>query len=149
MTCEQKIDEMGYRLPDPGPMAKFSLGVISGGTLFSAGAGSQIKGKLDADIGIDEGYRAAREAGLQLLSNIKYVIGDLDRVERVIKATCMVNSTERFTEQPAVANGFTDLMLACFGSERGKHARTAVGVASLPAGIAVEIEVVVQLRPDE
>lgn len=149
MTCEQKVDEMGYRLPNPGPMAKFSLGVISAGTLFSAGAGSQVKGKLGADIGVDEGYRAAREAGLQLLSNIKHVVGDLGRVERVIKATCMVNSAERFTDQPAVADGFTDLMLTCFGPERGKHARTAVGVASLPGGIAVEIEVVVQLRPEE
>ena len=147
--CEARIARLGYSLPEFGPpRAKFALGVIADSIVYLAGAGSAIKGKLGRDLNIESGYVAAREAGLQMLANLKKEVGSLDRVDRVLQATCMVNSETDFIDQPAVANGFTELMLEIFGPEAGHHARTAIGVASLPNGIAVEIDAIVRLRQE-
>ena len=100
---------------------------------------------MGLDLTVEEGYEAARLTGIALLASLKAEIGDLKRVERIVKAVGMVNATGEFTEQPNVINGFSDLMVEVFGN-RGRHARSAVGMASLPIGIAVEIEMVVQLR---
>jgi len=144
-TIEQKLKEMGYSLPDPWPSGKLERAVQVGSLIFTSGAGSLIKGKLGKDIDIDSGYRAARECCLQLLSNLKTVIGSLDSVHRVVKLLCMVNSTPDFVDQPSVANGCTDLLIELYGEKTGKHARSAVGMSSLPGGIAVEIEMIVEI----
>jgi enamine deaminase RidA (YjgF/YER057c/UK114 family) len=142
---EDRIAELGHTLPEPGPRALFALSVQAGGTLFTAGAGCATKGKLGRDLDVDSGRRAAEESGLQLLANVKDALGDLDKIARIVKVTCLVNSDPDFTDQPAVANGFTELMLGIFGQDVGRHARTAVGAVSLPGGIAVEIEAVISL----
>ena len=104
-----------------------------------------ITGKLGRDLTVEEGYEAARLVGIQLLASIKRETGSLDAVQRCVKALGMVNGTPDFDQQPAVINGFSDLMVEVFG-ENGKHARSAVGMGSLPNGIAVEIELIVQLK---
>ena len=104
-----------------------------------------VTGKLGRDLSVEEGYDAARLVGIQLLAAIKNELGTLDAVERCVKALGMVNGTTEFTQQPAVINGFSDLMVEVFG-ENGKHARSAVGMGSLPNGIAVEIELIVQIK---
>jgi enamine deaminase RidA (YjgF/YER057c/UK114 family) len=143
-TIIQKLKEMGYSLPDPWPPGKLERAVQSGSLVFTSGAGSLVKGKLGQDLDIETGYRAARECCLQLLANLKTVIGSLGNVHRVVKLLCMVNSTPDFIDQPAVANGCTDLLIGLYGEKAGKHARSAVGMSSLPGGIAVEIEMIVE-----
>jgi len=94
---------------------------------------------------VEEGYEAARLTGIALLASLKAEIGDLNKVVRIVKATGMVNTTPDFTDHPAVINGFSDLMVDVFGPERGKHARSAIGMSSLPINIAVEIEMIVEV----
>ena len=144
-NIETKLNELGYTLPAPWPPGKLERGVRVGNLVFTSGAGSQIQGKLGDNLDTESGYKAARECGLQLLANLKTVIGDLDNVVRIVKLLCMVNSAPDFTDQPAVANGCTDLLIELFGEKAGKHARSAVGMASLPGGIAVEIEMIVEV----
>ena len=107
--------------------------------------GSEIRGKLGQDLTIEQGYEAARITAINQLAVLKAELGNLNRVKRIVKVLGMVNSDPSFTEQPAVINGFSDLMVAVFG-DRGKHARAAVGMASLPRGQAVEIEMVVEVE---
>jgi enamine deaminase RidA (YjgF/YER057c/UK114 family) len=108
--------------------------------------GEDITGKLGADLSIEQGYEAAKACGIQLLSTLRDACGgDLRKVKRIVKVLGMVNCTDGFTQQPAVMNGFSDLMVAIFG-EAGKHARSAVGMHALPNNIAVEIEMVVELK---
>jgi enamine deaminase RidA (YjgF/YER057c/UK114 family) len=97
-------------------------------------------GKLGRDLDIEEGKRGAELVALSMLATIKQELGDLDRVKRIVKLLVMVNSTPDFEDAPKVANGASDLLVAVFGQERGAHARSAVGMASLPFGISVEIE---------
>jgi enamine deaminase RidA (YjgF/YER057c/UK114 family) len=104
-----------------------------------------VTGKLGRDLTIEEGYEAARLTGIALLSSLKMEIGDLGRVRRIVKVFGMVNADPSFTDQPKVINGCSDLLVEIFG-ERGRHARAAVGMASLPVGIAVEIEMVVEVE---
>ena len=143
---EEKLKEKGITLPEPWPDGKLARGVRAGKILFTSGAGSKILGKLGRDIDEKKGYEAARECCLQLLANIKAEIGDLDGIRRVVKLLSMVNSAQDFIDQPAVAHGCTDLLIELFGDEAGKHGRSAVGMASLPGGCAVEIEMVLELR---
>ena len=103
-----------------------------------------ITGKVDRDLSVEEGYEAAKLTALNILGSLKGEIGDLNKVVRVVKVIGMVNSTPTFNQQPAVINGFSDFIVEVFG-ERGKHARSAVGMVSLPSDIAVEIEVVVEV----
>ena len=150
---EQKLDELGIALPaSPAPMANYVSAVRTGDLLSLAGHGpahspdgSMLKGKLGGDINVEEGYEAARLVCLNLLATVKAELGELDRVVRVVKLLGMVNCTPDFTQQPAVINGCSDLLVEVFG-ERGKHARSAVGLNSLPVGIPVEIEMIVQVR---
>ncbi len=144
--ADKKIAELGYSLPECAQNTRFALAAASDRIVCVAGVGSRLKGKLGKELTVQQGFEAGRQVGLQLLANLQNVIGSLDRVERVLKATCYVNSDPFFVEQPAVANGFTELMLSIFGPERGHHARTAIGVASLPNGSAIEIDMVVSLR---
>jgi enamine deaminase RidA (YjgF/YER057c/UK114 family) len=104
-----------------------------------------IVGRVGADLTIEQGVEAARVVGLAMLANIRAVAGSLDAVERVVKTLGMVNCTAEFGEMPRVINGFSDLFVEVFGEERGRGARSAVGMGALPRGIAVEVEMVLQL----
>lgn len=108
--------------------------------------GSFVIGKLGDGLSVKEGYEAAQITVLNLLASLKAEIGDLDRVSQVVKILVMVNSAQDFTQQPAVANGASDLLVEVFG-ERGKHARSAVGMEALPFNVAVEIEMIVEVSP--
>jgi enamine deaminase RidA (YjgF/YER057c/UK114 family) len=150
---EARLAELGITLPTPPqPVANYVNGVQTGDLVFLAGKGpkradgSEIRGKLGADISIEEGYEAARLTAINQLAVLKVMLGDLSRVRRVVKVLGMVNSEPDFVEQPAVINGFSDLIVEVFG-DRGRHARAAVGMASLPRGQAVEIEMIVEVDP--
>jgi enamine deaminase RidA (YjgF/YER057c/UK114 family) len=149
---EARLAELGITLPEPpGPVANYVNGVRTGNLIFLAGKGprrpdgTELRGKLGAGVSIAEGYEGARLTGINQLAVLKEMLGDLSRVVRVVKVLGMVNSAPDFEEQPAVINGFSDLMVEVFG-ERGRHARAAVGMASLPRGQAVEIEMIVEVR---
>lgn len=144
---EKKLTQMGYALPPAWLPGKLELGVKVGNLYFSSGVGSDsYRGKLGQDLTVEEGYAAARECGLQLLANMKEVIGDLDKVVRFVKLLSMVNSAPDFADQPQVAHGCSDLFVQLFGEKMGKHARSAVGMGALPGNRAVEIEMVVQVE---
>ena len=152
-TVEDKLKQMKLKLPEsPAPVANYVPAVRTGNLLFLAGAGpgpepegTPTQGKLGQDLSVEEGYKAARSVGLNLLARVKDELGDLDRVNRVVKLLCMVNSAPDFTEQPAVANGCSDLLVDLYG-DRGRHARSAVGMGALPGNIPVEIEMIVEVR---
>ena len=110
--------------------------------------GSFITGKLGDGLSVKEGYEAAQLTVLNLLASLKAEIGDLDRVSQVVKILAMVNSTQDFIEQPAVANGASDLLVEIFG-ERGRHARSAIGMEALPFNVAIEIEMIVEVSPQD
>ena len=152
-AIEQKLAEMGYELhpPRPSTVGNFVPAVRTGNLVFLSGHGAGLPGggmlhvgKLGADLTIEQGYDSARQTMLNLLSSLKGEIGDLDRVKRVVKLLCMVNCTPDFTEHPAVANGASDLLVEVLG-DKGRHARSAVGVAGLPANVCVEIEMIVEV----
>jgi enamine deaminase RidA (YjgF/YER057c/UK114 family) len=160
---EARLKELKISLPDPPkPVANYVNGVRTGNLIFLAGKGprradgTEITGKLGADVTIEEGYEGARLTAINQLAVLKEMLGDLKKVKRIVKVLGMVNSGPSFVDQPKVINGFSDLMVEVFG-ERGKHARAAVGMSSLPRaraavgmsslprGQAVEIEVVVEV----
>lgn len=143
---EKKLSELGLTLPAVSkPVANYVKAVRVGNLVFLAGHTSAANGKLGKELTIEQGYEAAKQAGLSLLASLKAEIGDLKKVKRFVKVLGMVNCTETFTDQPKVVNGFSDLMVAVFG-ERGKHARSAVGMYALPANAAVEIEMIVEIE---
>lgn len=152
-VIEKRIAELGISLPEsPQPIANYVPTVRTGNLLFVAGLGPAARadgsvpnGKVGRDLTQEEGYEAARLVGINLLARLKSSLGDLDRVVRVVKLLSMVNCAPEFTQQPAVANGCSDLLVEVFG-ERGRHARSAVGMASLPNDIPVEIEMIVEVR---
>ena len=151
MSAEDKVRELGLNLGTPGaPAGSYVPTVQTGNLLFVAGQiptrpdGSRPAGKLGQDITVEEGYEAARLCAVALLSQVKAALGSLDRVKQVVKVNGYVNSTPDFVQAPAVVNGASDLLVEVFG-EAGKHARAAVGVASLPAGVPVEVEMVVEV----
>jgi len=150
--AEQKISDLGIELPEVSPpVANYVNAVRSGNLLFLAGKGpltsngTYITGKVGDDLTVEEGYEAARLTAINQLAVLKHELGDLNKVVRIVKVTGMVNSTPDFGNQPEVINGFSDLMVEVFG-ERGKHARAAVGMGSLPRNIAVEIEAIVEVK---
>ena len=152
VSPEQSIQQLGFSIPSPTtPVANYVNAVTSGNLVFLAGkgpvdtSGNLIKGKLGKTMSVEQGYLAAQSAGLQLLTALKAEIGDLSRVVRIVKVTGMVNATSDFTQHPEVINGFSDLMVKVFG-DKGKHARAAVGMNSLPRGMAVEIEMIVEIQ---
>ena len=149
---EERLQELGIALPEPGaPVANYVNSVRTGNLVFMAGKGPKdaegnyITGKVGADLTIEQGYAAARLTAIQQLAALKAEIGDLNKVVRIVKVLGMVNSAPDFTDQPKVINGFSDLMVEVFG-DRGKHARAAVGMVSLPVGIACEVEMIVEVR---
>jgi len=149
---DKKLKELGIELTKPArPMANYVKVTRTGNLLYLAGHGparpdgTNITGRLGADLTIEQGYEAAKLTGISLLSTIKAELGDLNKVKRIVKALGMVNCTDTFTDQPKVINGFSDLMVAVFG-EKGKHARSAVGMNQLPGNMAVEIEIIVEVE---
>jgi len=149
---EERIKELGIELRLPSePIANYVNSVRSGHIVFMSGNGPRkpdgtfVVGKIGSDLTIDEGYEAARLTAIEQLSVLKAQIGDLNKVEKIIKVLGMVNAEPTFTEHPAVINGFSDLMVEIFG-ERGRHARAAVGMGSLPMNIPCEIEMIVQVK---
>jgi enamine deaminase RidA (YjgF/YER057c/UK114 family) len=154
MGAEARLKELNITLPSPAtPMANYVGAVRTGHLLFVAGHGpirheakGMARGKLGRDLTVEEGYQVAREVGLNLLATVRANLGSLDRVRRIVKVLGMVRSAEGFGDQPKVINGFSDLMVEIFGEAIGKHARSAVGMAELPVGIPVEIEMVLEVE---
>ena len=151
-TPEEKLSKLGIQLPKlPSPIASYVHVVRSGNLLFLAGKGPQkgdgeyIKGKLGTTLTTEQGYEAAKLTGIIQLAVIKDAVGNLSNVKRIVKVNGFVNSDSNFYDHPKVINGFSDLMIAVFG-EKGRHARTSLGVAALPMNMAVEIEVVVEVE---
>lgn len=149
---EERIFSMGITLSEPSPpVANYVNTVRTGNLVFMAGKGPSlpeggyITGKVGVDLTVEEGYEAARLTAAIQLSALKAEIGDLNKVLRIVKVLGMVNCANDFGDQPEVINGFSDVMVEVFG-DRGKHARSAVGMTSLPRGIAVEIEFIVEVR---
>jgi enamine deaminase RidA (YjgF/YER057c/UK114 family) len=149
---EEKIVSMGILLTEaPAPAGNYVNAVRTGNLVYMAGKGPSkpeggyVTGKVGVDIDIEEAYDAARLVAIAQLSALKAEIGDLNKVVRIVKVLGMVNAGTDFTNQPEVINGFSDTMVKVFG-DRGKHARAAVGMASLPRGISVEIEMIVEVR---
>jgi len=159
MGIEERLTDLGLALPaplqvPPGVKLPFAWVHAVGSRVFVSGHGptnadgtlAKPLGKVGAEVTLDEGYRAARLTALAMLGSLKRAIGDLERIEHWARVFGMVNSAPGFTRQPAVINGFSDLILEVFGPERGQHARSAVGMAELPFGIPVEIEAEILLR---
>ena len=147
---EAKLEALGLTLPKPpAPVANYVRYVQVGNLVFLSGHGPgfDVAGKVGANLTIEDGYQAARRVALNLLASLKEAIGDLDRVERIVKLLGMVNCTEDFGDQPKVINGASDLFVEIFG-EKGRHARSAVGMQALPSQIPVEIEMIVQVATD-
>ena len=150
-NIEARLSALGITLPAaPAPAANYVPFVRTGAQLFvsgqiSSGPEGMIKGKLGADLDVAAGAAAARCCGLALIAQAQAALGDLDRVKRVVKLVGFVNSTADFTDQPEVINGCSDLMVEVFG-EAGRHARSAVSAASLPRGVAVEIEAIFEVE---
>lgn len=149
---DEKVKQLGLTLKDKGkPTATFVYAVRTGDLLFTAGhisvtpKGEIIKGKLGKDLTTEQGAEAARMAGISVLATIKQQLGSLSKVKRLVKVTGMINATPEFTQHSQVMNGFSDLMIEVFG-ENGQHARSAVGMGSLPVDAAVEIEVVLEVK---
>ena len=152
MNIEQRLNELNIALPRVGsPLGNYVHARRAGNLLYLSGKGPENtdgtmpRGKLGAGVSIDEGYRHARQIGLVLIAAIKDELGDLDRVEGIVKVLGMVNAAPDFADHPKVVNGCSDLFVEVFG-EAGRHARSAVGMSSLPAGIPVEIEVIVAVK---
>ena len=151
MNIEAKLAELGLTLPTAAaPVAAYVPVVIAGGLAYVSGQvsfvdGVLVKGRLGDDVSLEQGIAAAQGCGLMILAQLKAALGSLDRVERVVKLGAFVNCTADFTDQPKVANGASELMVAVFG-DAGKHARAAVGAPSLPLGVAVEVDAIVAVR---
>lgn len=155
-TIERRVAELKLTLPTatkPGPTATITSVVISGNLAFVSGHisrdadGKLITGRVGEELTVAQGKDAARQCGLAILASLRQELGTLDRVRRVVKVLGMVNCPPGFKDQPQVINGFSELMLDVFGRERGLGARSAVGVASLPSNVAVEVEAVFEIVP--
>ena len=149
---DKRLKELGIQLPAvTPPVANYVNAVRSGNLLFLAGKGPaevegmRPQGKLGRDFNVEQGYKLARSVGLALLAVMRAELGSLERVKQVVKVLGMVNGTPEFTDQPKVINGCSDLFVEVLG-ERGRHARSAVGMGSLPNGIPVEIEAIVEVQ---
>ena len=152
MTIDAKLAELGLELPPaPAPVAAYVPAVEHNNLLTLSGQlpfqdGELMTGRLGEDRDIEFGREAAKRCALALLAQIRQAVGSLDRVERIVKLGVFVNSAGTFTDQPRVANGASELMVAVFG-DAGRHARSAVGVPVLPLGAVVEIDAVIALKP--
>lgn len=161
MRIEAKLAEMGLVLPEvlqaPGMRLPFAQVRIRGNRAYISGHGPQNPdgslaeplGKVGAEVSVEEGYQAARLTALSILADLKRALGDLDRVTAWLRVFGMVNCTPGFSQQPAVINGCSDLILELYGPEAGQHARSAVGMAGLPVNMPVEIEAEVEISESE
>jgi enamine deaminase RidA (YjgF/YER057c/UK114 family) len=152
MQVEKRLKDMGIELPPAvTPVANYVPAVRSGNLVFLSGHGpfnedgALITGKVGADLTTEQGYAAARRIAIGLLGSLKAAIGDLDKVQRVVKLLGLVNCPPDFGDQPKVINGASDFLVEVFG-DKGKHARSAVGTNALPMNIAAEIEMIVEIR---
>jgi enamine deaminase RidA (YjgF/YER057c/UK114 family) len=148
MEVENKLKAMGLELPAAGAPPAGRAGAVKIGNILFVGGhtpGPAYRGKLGAGFTVEQGYDGARQACLNCLADVKAVIGDLDKVKRVAKLLCMVNSAPDFGQQPLVANGATDLLRQLYG-DAGAHARSAVGLAALPNGACIEIEMILEVE---
>jgi enamine deaminase RidA (YjgF/YER057c/UK114 family) len=145
--CEARLAALGLKLPDaPAPAANYVPFHVVNGFLYISGqismnADGEVKGKLGDGVSIEDGQKAARIACLNILAQAKAALGSLDRITQAVRLTGFVNATADFTDQPQVVNGASDLLVAVLG-DRGRHTRAAVGVASLPRGVAVEVDAI-------
>lgn len=153
MSAEARLRERNITLPaSPRAVGNYVNAVQTGSLVFCSGHGPitggvpMMRGKLGREVSMEEGYRLAREVGLMLLGTLREELGSLDRITRIVKVLGMVSSVEDFHDHPKVINGFSDLMLEVFGEQIGKHARSAIGVAGLPLGIPVEVEMIVEVK---
>ncbi len=151
-TPEERLEELGIELPAmPAPIANYVRAVRTGNLVFLSGHGplradgGYVTGKVGKELSLEQGYAAARLTAVALLSSLKGEIGELDRVKRVVRVFGMVNATPDFVDHSKVINGASDLLVDVLG-ERGRHVRAAVGMASLPIGLAVEIEMLVEVE---
>jgi len=152
MKIEKKLEEKGISLPSaPRPVANYVPALRTGNLLFVSGHGPyndgriKISGKVGKELTLEEGYQVARNVALNCLATVKDLLGDLDKVKKVVKLLGMVNCTEDFKDQPKVINGASDLLVEIFG-DAGKHARSAVGMQALPNNIPVEIEMILEVE---
>ncbi|WP_372366188.1 RidA family protein [Candidatus Uabimicrobium sp. HlEnr_7] len=153
VDAEKNLKSLGITLQPPRPFkANFVRSVRTGNLIFLSGhisideQGKLIMGKVGKDLDVDQGKEAARRCAIGLLASLKGAVGDLNNVQRIVKVTGMVNASEDFTGHSTVINGCSDLLVEIFGKENGKHARAAVGMSSLPLGVAVEIEMIVEVK---
>ena len=152
MKIEQRLEELGVQLPEPTvPVANYLTTVQTGNLIFVSGHGPITaegkihKSQLGTDATIEEGYGSARQVAICVLSTLKHVLGDLDRIKRVVKLVGFVNSAPHFTDQSAVVNGASDFFVEVFG-DKGRHARSSIGAVQLPLGVPVIIEMVVEIE---
>lgn len=153
-TPEEKLKALNIELPAvKAPIANYVPAVRTGNLLYLSGTGpsdangNPITGKVGRDLTVEEGQKAARAVAIAQIAVLKKELGELSRVKRIVKVLGMVQCIDTFTEQPKVINGFSDLMVEVLG-EKGKHARSAVGMSSLPRNIAVEVEPIVELEEE-
>lgn len=154
MSPEQRLKDLNIQLPEvPNPIANFVMWRQVGDLLYLSGQGPRRPdgsipvGRLGLNYSVEQGYADARQIGLQILATVRKAVGSLDRVEGVVKLLGMVNAEPDFGQHPKVINGCSDLLVEVLG-ERGKHARSAVGMGSLPNGMPVEIEAIIQVKCD-
>ena len=154
MSAEARLKQLGITLPPvPKPVANYVPYRIAGNLLFLAGQGPRdangvnLTGKVGVEVSVEEAYKRARLVGLGLLAATREALGSLDRVEAVLKLLGMVNAVPDFKDHPKVINGCSDLFVEVFGDQIGKHARSAVGMGSLPNQISVEIEGIIAIKP--
>ena len=153
MSAEERLEALGIELPEPPkPVANYVTNLIVDRCLYVSGhgpaplEGAKLTGKVGDDLDVEAGYVAARQTGLSILATVRSSLGSLDKVERVVKLLGMVNSSLDFTEQHLVINGISDLYHEIFGKDGdGFHARSAVGFAQLPTGVAVEVEAIFEV----
>jgi len=151
MRIERELEKLGFVLEAPKPMAAYIPAVRVGDLIWTAGQGPNVGGKaqyvgrLGGEITEEQGYKAAQICAVNCLSCVKSLIGDLDRVEQIVKLLGFVAGVDGFSRQPWVMNGASELLVTLFG-EKGKHARSAIGTNSLPMGIPVEVEMIVRVR---
>ena len=151
MQIEERLEQMGLTLPTPRPpIGSYVPAKQIGDLLFLSGKGpvnadgSVPRGRLGAEFSIEQGYQFAREVGMTLIAVMRDALGDLDRIRDIVKVLGMVNATPDFGQHPKVINGCSDLFVEVFG-EHGRHARSAVGMGSLPSGMPIEIEAIVAI----
>jgi enamine deaminase RidA (YjgF/YER057c/UK114 family) len=151
MRIEQELEKLGFVLPTPKPVAAYIPAVRVGELVFTAGQGPTVggvpmfTGKLGRELTEEQGYKAAQLCVVNCLACVKSVIGDLDKVEQVVKLLGFVACVDGFTRQPWVMNGASEMLITLYG-DRGRHARSAVGTNQLPLDIPVEVEIIVRVR---